>query len=232
MKYCEKCNKHCSPNTRHLCRSCYRLFARATNKCSDCSNFIVIGAKKCRKCYDFTRSHQDKPWHKKEWLEKQYLTKKLSFETIAKSVGINPSSIRKWCFKFGINPRPAPFRGSALRELNPSWKGGRLIHRGYAFIHHPEPHSYKRGYYVPEHTLVMEQKLGRKLMKPEVVHHLDGNPSNNSPENLMLFPNNGEHRIFEEKVNSFGKSILWGNLSPELKDKLLELFSQYLSRNS
>jgi len=43
--------------------------------------------------------------------------------------------------------------------------------------------------FVPEHRYVMEQKLGRKLVKGEIVHHIDGVRSNNAPENLELWVN-------------------------------------------
>jgi len=39
--------------------------------------------------------------------------------------------------------------------------------------------------YVPVHRLVMECKLGRRLTRAEVVHHIDGNPRNNSATNLV-----------------------------------------------
>jgi len=32
----------------------------------------------------------------------------------------------------------------------------------------------------------MEEQLGRKLKSNEIVHHIDGNPLNNDPENLEL----------------------------------------------
>ena len=36
------------------------------------------------------------------------------------------------------------------------------------------------------HRVVMEQVLGRKLRKGEIVHHIDGDKWNNSPENLQV----------------------------------------------
>lgn len=37
-----------------------------------------------------------------------------------------------------------------------------------------------------EHVVVAEEMLQRKLNKDEVVHHLDSNRSNNSPDNLLV----------------------------------------------
>lgn len=37
-----------------------------------------------------------------------------------------------------------------------------------------------------EHRMVMEAILARKLSSDEIVHHIDGNKSNNHPENLEL----------------------------------------------
>ena len=54
------------------------------------------------------------------------------------------------------------------------------------------------------HRWVAEKKIGRKLRREEVVHHIDKNKLNNSPENLHVCKNQFEHeRIhFEEKLYS------------------------------
>jgi hypothetical protein len=40
--------------------------------------------------------------------------------------------------------------------------------------------------YVLLHRLVAENSIGRRLLETEVVHHIDGNPKNNSPSNLLV----------------------------------------------
>lgn len=56
--------------------------------------------------------------------------------------------------------------------------------------------------WVFEHRLVMEEHLGRPLKPDEVVHHLDGNVTNNQLENLQLITV-PEHRQVHERVRSF-----------------------------
>ena len=53
--------------------------------------------------------------------------------------------------------------------------------------------SYKKLCGRHEHRIVAEQILGRPLKKGEVVHHIDRNKRNNSPDNLMIFKNQSEH---------------------------------------
>lgn len=55
-----------------------------------------------------------------------------------------------------------------------------------------------------EHRRVVEEFIGRKLTKEEVVHHLDFNKQNNSINNLMLFANQKDHASFHIKFEKFG----------------------------
>jgi len=43
------------------------------------------------------------------------------------------------------------------------------------------------------HRIIMEHILGRKLTRREVVDHIDGDRTNNDPENLRLFESQGKH---------------------------------------
>lgn len=51
------------------------------------------------------------------------------------------------------------------------------------------------------HVVKMEQRLGRHLRPDEVVHHIDGNRTNNEDDNLALMTRSGHnrhHRLIEE----------------------------------
>lgn len=82
-----------------------------------------------------------------------------------------------------------------IGKVNPAWDGAKPRYRkGYRYVAVPGVFDCRgRTRYRPEHHLVMEAKLGRPLLKTEVVHHIDENPLNNSPENLCLYSTNGEH---------------------------------------
>lgn len=48
------------------------------------------------------------------------------------------------------------------------------------------------------HILIAEEKLGRYLLPEEVVHHIDGNKTNNDPNNLMVFYTKADHSSFHQ----------------------------------
>ncbi len=61
-----------------------------------------------------------------------------------------------------------------------------------------EGKSYVKQYGRHEHRVVAERILGRSLKPGEVVHHIDGNKRNNSPENLMIFENQAQHATWHQ----------------------------------
>lgn len=83
-----------------------------------------------------------------------------------------------------------------IGPLSINWKNGRTKIKGYVHIYMPEHHRSNPNGYVPEHFLIMENSLGRKIYFPEVVHHIDGDRSNNAIGNLMLFANHIMHLRF------------------------------------
>lgn len=71
-------------------------------------------------------------------------------------------------------------------EKHHAFKGGNISPLGYRRIS-------VQGRLVHEHRHVMEQILGRRLKPSEIVHHLDGDKLNNSPDNLTLLPSQTAH---------------------------------------
>lgn len=66
------------------------------------------------------------------------------------------------------------------------------------------PRADKKGY-VFEHIVVMERYLGRSIISPEVIHHIDHNRGNNDIKNLMLFPDHSSHMAYHKKENQLGR---------------------------
>ena len=80
-------------------------------------------------------------------------------------------------------------------DKNPHWNGGRSVaSNGYVKIKALSHPCADLNGYVYEHRIVMEKIIGRFLTKNEVVHHVDGDKTNNSPDNLVLFSSVAEHK--------------------------------------
>jgi hypothetical protein len=88
---------------------------------------------------------------------------------------------------------------SAWRNDNHAWRPKRRpigsVHqdsRGYRFI------KVSKNKWVEEHRLVLERHLDRALSKDEVVHHINGNPSDNRPENLVAMTKSNHQKLHYE----------------------------------
>lgn len=83
-------------------------------------------------------------------------------------------------------------------EKHYGWKGGKTYQRGYVYLYAP---WHPRGGYkhvIREHTLVMENSIGRYLKPDEVVHHINEIKDDNRIENLQLM-NRSEHKTYHNK---------------------------------
>ena len=76
------------------------------------------------------------------------------------------------------------------------------INCGRVMIYAPQnPMAGKDGY-AYRYRLVVSEKIGRPLLRTEVVHHLNGDPSDDRPENLTLAGGHGEHRRMHALVEA------------------------------
>jgi hypothetical protein len=90
------------------------------------------------------------------------------------------------------------------KEKCNSWKGGiTKTKSGYVQVlcrNHPKANQ--RGY-IFEHILVAEKNLGKYLPDGAVVHHVNENPSDNSPENLVICESNSYHHGLHRRSRAY-----------------------------
>jgi hypothetical protein len=88
---------------------------------------------------------------------------------------------------------------------HPSWKGGKYVDgNGYVMVYIGD-NSSEIGWnsYRKEHTIVVEDFLNRKLAVDEVIHHIDGDKTENQIENLWLTDGVG-HRKAHNSLQNIG----------------------------
>ena len=88
------------------------------------------------------------------------------------------------------------------------WKGGIKYQGGYKFVIIGEDERYglrgdsrnKTRRYYPEHRLIAEKALERKMGKNECVHHIDGDKLNNRNDNLLIC-SRGYHQVLHKRMS-------------------------------
>lgn len=153
-----------------------------------------------------------------------YVKKKLNFKEISEITGIATSTIRRRCIKNGVTPR----KGDTMSDITLKrykerphrigWKmseeqktklskifkkirgktakGWSLKPSGYIEI------TRGRNKNKVIHRVIMEKHLKRKLLKNEVVHHIDGNKKNNDIQNLQVMDRKEHNRLHAIENNS------------------------------
>lgn len=66
----------------------------------------------------------------------------------------------------------------------------------------------KSGGYYLEHRIQSEVKLGRSLTKQEIVHHIDGDKVNNTPDNLYVCANNKHHQNVHSQLERVSMELV------------------------
>lgn len=102
-------------------------------------------------------------------------------------------------------------RNGKLKIGRPSWNSGRTfepkkvgskyINRfGYVLVYCGKSSNGRKDKYMLEHRMVVEQMLGRELDDKELVHHIDGDKTNNSPSNLYVCRDMPHHREIHNRL--------------------------------
>ena len=86
-------------------------------------------------------------------------------------------------------------RDNPRGPAHPLWKGFTMRngYRSVRPINYPFPESVGANGTIYEHRMIMELHLSRRLVGPEVVHHVNGDKTDNRIENLRVYASNGEH---------------------------------------
>lgn len=141
-----------------------------------------------------------------------YVVRKLSVRQIGREVLTSPTTVRQWLrqagikarsiseAKRGIAPLPHVIEASVAKRRKHFLPGRATVGYkvngdGYVEVWDREAQDY-----VLEHRLVLEQKLGRKLLPDEDAHHINEIRSDNRPENLELKDSRSEHQRLHSKT--------------------------------
>jgi hypothetical protein len=77
----------------------------------------------------------------------------------------------------------------------------------YRLIYKPDHPFCTRAGYVFEHRLIMEQKIGRYLAQNEIVHHINENGLDNSPDNLVLITKGKHSQLHMPERDRLGRFV-------------------------
>jgi hypothetical protein len=64
------------------------------------------------------------------------------------------------------------------------------------------------GRWYPEHRMVVENKIGRQLLKSELVHHINKNRRDNREENLFKCESKSHHNKIESTYDDLCESLI------------------------
>jgi len=120
---------------------------------------------------------------------------------IVAAVGTNRESVRKYLLRKYTPEQKREIVRKNIRFLrgqdSPNWKGGREVTKdGYVVVWHSRKEK------ILEHRQVMEEHLGRKLKRHEIIHHINGDNGDNRLENLELTTLSEEfkrHKVAQHK---------------------------------
>jgi hypothetical protein len=147
-------------------------------------------------------------------VELLYIGQDRTMGEIAIIAGTSRQRVARWMEYWGI-PRRSSKDAMNLRrvqlgeERGPNWQGGRwwssVTKTMWVWApHHPRA---RHNGSMAEHILVAEERIGRLLLPNEVVHHVDADRTNNTPENLCVM-NTTDHMLLHRALGEVGIALM------------------------
>jgi transposase-like protein len=147
--------------------------------------------------------NRDRPWQDEERVRELYEERKLTISELAEEMGCAYQTAYRWVKKHGIETRGAYEESVRVRRRKPPWH--HYTRGGYEVVETDVDGSTKQARI---HRLVMVSEHGIEAVKGNHVHHKNGIPWDNRPENLEIIAPS-EHAKQHEPVE-----VRWGNKSP------------------
>ena len=151
----------------------------------------------------------------REEVARLYYEERLPLSEVAEIAGTSRQRLARWMEYWGL-PRRTGLQGRSIftdrrRASRPAgWIGKQWKHEATKtmFTYAPgHPRSRSNKGVMPVHVLVAELRIGRLLEEGEVVHHLDRDRYNNSPENLCVMLNKG-HLVLHRLLGEIGVAMM------------------------
>lgn len=98
--------------------------------------------------------------------------------------------------------------------------------RGYVHVYAPD-HPRANGNHVLEHLLVAERALGRPIPLKCHVHHVNGNPSDNRPHNLVICEDMSYHMLLHKRQDASRQRGAKNNNSKLTADDVRAIRARY-----
>jgi hypothetical protein len=98
-----------------------------------------------------------------------------------------------------IKLSPALLSGKGKNgSLNPNWKGGKYESLGYLHVRIDSKRKHRNGYSL-EHINIVENAIRKSLPEKAVIHHANGDKSDNRNENLVVCEDAAYHNMIHAR---------------------------------
>ena len=138
-----------------------------------------------------------------------YTVQKMNCPQIARQIGAASSSVHALLSRSGVPMRSrSEAKSLCVRRGSdsPCWKGG-VRKDGYK-VRSANANGRRRN--ILQHREIASKALGRQLTRGEVVHHCNGDTSDNSLQNLWVFPSQAAHAKYHKSGEVHPDTVFLG----------------------